>query len=119
MSLRVLVVDDSLTDLTKLQQIVSGAGHTVISATSGSEAIEKALADPPSAIFLDVIMDGKNGFQTCRELKKLDQMSEVPIFLVTSKSQRADYAYAKQVGAAALIAKPYEAEQILNCLKEV
>lgn len=113
---KVLVVDDSLTELTRIQQIVRDAGYKVVTATSGSEAIEKAQAEQPDIIFLDVVMEGKNGFQACRELKKIHQLADIPVYLVTQKNERVDHMYAKQVGAKALIAKPYQPEQILDCL---
>ncbi|MBK1722956.1 response regulator [Thiocystis violacea] len=114
---KILVVDDSLTDLTRIQQILSDVGHTVITATSGAEAIGKAQSERPDIIFLDVVMEGTNGFQACREIKKQADMNAVPVFLVTSKSQRVDHMYAKQVGASGLMPKPYESQQILDCLK--
>src|SRR5690606_24277566 len=69
MSIRkVLIVDDSATDLKKLEQIVAGAGYTVITATSGKEALERVKADRPDAVLLDIIMNDMNGFQVCRAI---------------------------------------------------
>lgn len=116
---KILVVDDSLTDLTRIQQILNNKGYQVITANSGLEAIEKAKSNLPDVIFMDVVMDDKNGFQACRELQKEEITKNIPIFLVSSKSQKVDHLYAKQVGARELIPKPYEEAQILEKLNSL
>ncbi len=114
---KVLVVDDSLTDLTQMKDILSKGGYHVATAGSGEEALRKTRADKPDVIFLDVVMEDKNGFQTCRELKKDDATKDIPVFMVSSKSQRVDFLYAQQVGAKELIPKPVDAEALLSRLK--
>ena len=114
---KVLVIDDSLTERTKMGQILSGAGYRVITANSGAEGVGKAKSESPDVIFLDVVMDDKNGFQACREMKKDASTKAIPVFLVSTKSEKVDHLYAKQVGAQELIAKPYEANELLARIK--
>ena len=65
---KILVVDDSPTELTHIQTIVSDAGCEVLTATNGQEAVAKAKAQKPDLIFLDIVMPEQDGYHTCREL---------------------------------------------------
>jgi len=118
MSIRkVLVVDDSATDLKKLEQIVSEAGYTVITATSGKEALERARQDRPDAVLLDIIMNDMNGFQVCRALTSDDATKNIPIVLVSSKKEKTDQVWGVEQGARAYVTKPFTPEQILDQLR--
>lgn len=114
---KVLVVDDSSTDLTNLQQICAGAGYTVITATSGAEAVEKAKAEKPDAVLMDVIMEPMNGFQACRAITSDADTKGIPVVLVSSKGEKTDKIWGEEQGAKGYITKPYTADQILNQLK--
>lgn len=118
MSIRkVLVVDDSATDLKKLEQIVSGAGYTVITATSGKEALERVKNDRPDAVLLDIIMNDMNGFQVCRALNGDVATKDIPIVLVSSKKEKTDQVWGVEQGARAYVTKPFTPEQILDQLR--
>ena len=65
---KVLVCDDSTTDLLNIKSIVEGAGYMTITASSGVEALSKAKAEGPDIIFLDIIMPEMDGFEACRKL---------------------------------------------------
>lgn len=111
---KVLVVDDSTVDRMNLQNIVSEAGYTVIAAGSGMEAIEKAKAETPDLIFMDVVMQQMDGYQACREINHNDSTKKVPIIFVTSKGQKADRLWAEMQGGKALVQKPYTPDQIIE-----
>jgi twitching motility two-component system response regulator PilH len=115
---KVLVVDDSTVDRMNLQNIVSEAGYTVIAAGSGMEAIEKAKAETPDLIFMDVVMQQMDGYQACREINHNDTTKEVPIIFVTSKGQKADRLWAEMQGGKALVQKPYTPDQIIEQIKK-
>ena len=114
---KVLCVDDSDTDLTNIKNIVSNAGYVVVTASSGAEAIEKAGADKPDLIFMDVIMDNTDGFEACRTLTGSPETKHIPIVFTTSKSQKADRVWAELQGGKALISKPYTSEDIVSHIK--
>ena len=118
MSKIVLVVDDSRADLEKIKAIVSNAGYQVATAISGSEAIEKAQSMQPGMIFMDVIMEDKDGFEACREIGSNETTKNIPIVFVTGKCQKADRVWAELQGGKDLIGKPYTAEQIVSQLKQ-
>ena len=114
---KVLVVDDSATDLKKLEQIVSDAGYTVITASSGKKALERAERDQPDAVLLDIIMNDMNGFQVCRAISSGQTTRNIPVVLVSSKREKIDQAWGQEQGARGYITKPYTTDQILDQLQ--
>lgn len=111
---KVLVVDDSPSDLANIKGIVTDAGCTVYTASSGLEAIEKAKAEKPDVIFLDILMPDMDGFEACRQLCADGDTKNIPIVFVTSKSQKADRMWAQMQGGKALVAKPFSADEIID-----
>ena len=114
---KVLVVDDSATDLQNLVEICSTAGYSVSTATSGTEAVEKVRNEMPDAVLLDVIMPGKNGFQACRDITSDPATQHIPVVLVSSKGEKTDRVWGEEQGARGYIIKPFTADQILDQLK--
>jgi len=114
---KVLVVDDSATDLKNLEQIVSAAGYQVITAKSGAEAVAKTKSEHPDAVLLDVLMDGMNGFQACRAITSDPETKGIPVVLVSSKGEKTDKIWGAEQGAKGYVTKPYTKDQILNELK--
>ncbi len=116
---KVLVVDDSATDLRKLADIVTEAGYSVITASSGKEALERAERDRPDAVLLDIIMDDMNGFQVCRAISSGEATRDIPVVLVSSKREKIDQAWGQEQGARGYITKPYTTDQILDQLRSL
>ncbi len=111
---KILAVDDSKVDLINIQNILSDAGYKVITANSGQTAIEKAVAEKPDLIFMDVVMQEMDGYQACRELTHQDATKNIPIIFVTAKGQKADRVWAEMTGAKGLVQKPYTPDQIIE-----
>ncbi len=114
---KVLVVDDSATDLKNLEQIVSGAGYLVITAKSGKEAVTKAKSEQPDAVLLDVIMPDMNGFQACRSITTDADTRNIPVILVSSKGEKTDKVWGMEQGAQGYITKPYTPDQVVTQLR--
>ena len=111
---KILVVDDSAADLANIKKIVSDAGYSVITASSGHDALKQAKTQLPDLIFMDVIMDNVDGFEACRQLTKDVGTKHIPVIFVTSKNQKADRVWAELQGGKGLVAKPYTADQIIS-----
>jgi twitching motility two-component system response regulator PilH len=116
---KVLVVDDSPTDLANIQNIVADTGCVVVTASNGQDAITKAKAEKPDLIFLDVVMPELDGFGVCRALAKDDTTKKIPVVFTTSKNQKADRVWAQMQGAKGYITKPYSADDVINQIKEL
>jgi len=111
---KILVVDDSPADLQNIKSIVSNAGHTVITASSGREAVTKAKEMHPDMIFMDVVMDNTDGFEACREIISDRETKDIPVVFVSSKCQKADRVWAELQGGKALVGKPYTEDEIVT-----
>jgi len=115
---KVLCVDDSAAELDMIRKIVLGAKLDVVTATNGKDAIQSARSEKPDLIFLDIVMAGMDGFAVMRELQKDPATKEIPVVFVSSKSQKADQAWAKMQGAKGFLPKPVSEEAILEELKK-
>lgn len=112
MAKTIMIVDDSPVHLENLRDAVSDTGARIITATNGIQAVEKAKAEHPDIIFMDVVMDGLDGYGACREITRNESTKDIPIVFVTTKDQRADRMWADKQGAKTLLTKPYNRTDI-------
>jgi twitching motility two-component system response regulator PilH len=94
--------------------LLGGQGYSVITASDGEEALNKATAEQPELILLDVVLPGANGFQVCRQLKTEESTKGIKVILVTSKDQTTDRFWGMKQGADAYVTKPFENEELLK-----
>ncbi|MCX7098474.1 MAG: response regulator [Methylococcales bacterium] len=113
---KILICDDSPTDLTNLKNALKDTHYVLITANDGTEAIKKAKSDKPDVIFLDIVMPGIDGYAACRALRDDPETKHIPVIFVSSKHQKADRVWAQMQGAKNLIAKPYEPAEISAAL---
>lgn len=117
MARRILVVDDSATELAMIASPLRESGFDVITATNGTEALDSLVRDEPDALVLDVIMPGQNGFQLCRQIRNDARWARLPIVLVTSKDQEADRFWGMKQGATEYVTKPFNASQLVETVR--
>lgn len=113
---KILICDDSATELLKLSTILKNAGCTVIQTNDANKMIQLAKDNKPDIIFLDIVMPEKDGYATCRELTADTETKKIPVIFVSSKGKKADRVWAQMQGAKNLIQKPYHDQQILDVL---
>lgn len=113
---KILICDDSQTDLMNLKNALQSSNYQLIIANNGTEAVAKAKSEKPDVIFLDIVMPDMDGYAACRTLRDDPETKHIPVIFVSSKSQKADRVWAQMQGAKDLIAKPYEAKEILEKL---
>ena len=106
MTARVLVVDDILPNVKLLEAKLSGEYFDVITATSGAEGIQKAEAQSPDIILLDVMMPGMDGFETCHRLKSNPATAHIPVVMVTALTDATDRVRGLEAGADDFLSKP-------------
>lgn len=107
---RVLVVDDedAIREIAQLSMEVVG-GHRATSASSGAEALDRAVADPPDVILLDVMMPGLDGPATVARLQADPRTRNIDVVLLTAKVRPNDLARVDMLpGVAGVIAKPFD-----------
>lgn len=106
MSARILVVDDILMNIKLLEAKLSAEYYIVTTATSGQEAIDITLRDKPDLILLDVMMPEMDGFEVCRRIKSMPEVSHIPIIMVTALDQPSDRIRGIESGADDFLTKP-------------
>ena len=110
---KILVVDDSPTELQLMAEPLIDRGYQVITATNGIDALETAIKEHPRLILLDVLMPGKNGFQVCRQLKSSPDTQDIKIIIISSKSQQSDKFWGIKQGADEYMIKPFDEKTLL------
>jgi len=116
---KVLVVDDSWTDLTLIATPLRESGFDVITAVDGEEAVEKVLREHPQCVLLDVVLPKQNGFQVCRRLKAMEQSRHIPIILISQKNTPLDRRWGLQQGADMYITKPFSRDELLTSVRNL
>lgn len=111
---RVLVVDDSPTETHVLKTMLEKHGYQVTVAEDGDDGIQKAQAESPDVILMDIVMPGTNGFQATRKLSKDPATSGIPIVMISTKDQDTDRIWAKRQGALDYITKPVTEDELLD-----
>ena len=114
---RILVVDDSPTEVHVLKNMLEKSGYQVATALSGEEGIKAAQTHKPDLILMDVVMPGINGFQATRELSTSPETAHIPVIIVTTKDQQTDKVWASRQGAKDYIVKPVKENELLNSVK--
>jgi DNA-binding response OmpR family regulator len=110
---KILVVDDSPTDLRLVAAPLRQSGYLVVTAADGEEALAAAVREQPRVVVLDVVLPKKNGFQVCRLLKTAPDTCDIKILLLTSKNQESDRYWGLRQGADDYMTKPFADEDLL------
>ena len=84
--IKVLVVDDSPTELKLMSEPFLTQGYDLVTATDGEEALKKAASEQPDLVVLDVVMPKLNGFNVCRQIKSSAEFDNIKVILLTSKN---------------------------------
>ena len=111
---RILIVDDSPTEIHVLKTMLEKNGFETVSATSGEEGIEVAKKEHPDLILMDIVMPGLNGFQATRQLTKDNSTSSIPVIIVTTKDQETDRVWGLRQGAKDYVTKPAQESELLG-----
>jgi len=110
---KVLVVDDSKTELVFLTDLLQKNGFSVKTAENADDAMRRLEEEQPDLILMDVVMPGQNGFQLTRAIARHPQYATVPIILCTSKNQETDRVWGMRQGAKDYIVKPVNAAELM------
>ncbi|KAM3097581.1 response regulator [Phormidesmis sp. 146-35] len=112
---RILVIDNEqyIQEVTQIC-LETIAGWEVLTASSGMEGINKAEAEQPDAILLDVMMPDMDGLTTFQNLQKNALTQKIPVLLLTAKVQSSDRERYLQLGIKAALAKPFEPLELAN-----
>ncbi len=116
---RILIVDDSPTEIHVLTGMLQKNGHEVDAVDNAEAGIARARETQPELILMDVVMPGMNGFQATRTLTKDPQTQNIPVIIVTTKDQETDRVWGLRQGAKDYITKPVEETELMNKINAV
>jgi DNA-binding response OmpR family regulator len=116
---RILVVDDEADILTMMSLRLKASGFEVITAENGTDGLRLAKELHPELIILDVMLPGIDGYQVCRLLKFDHNYKDIPIIMLTARSQEEDRFWGKRTGADYYLTKPFEFSDLLNKINEL
>ncbi len=116
---RVLIVDDSPTEVHIFSTALTEAGHEVLVASDGKEGVQKASDELPDVILMDVVMPGLNGFQATRKIHRNQATRHIPIIIVTTKDQDTDREWGLRQGARDYLVKPVDIGQLLHKIEQL
>ena len=115
---KILVVDDSKTELHHLFEILTQHGYAVRTAEGGEEAMKRLQEDRPDLILMDVVMPGQNGFQLTRAITRDPKYAGIPVIMCTSKNQETDRVWGMRQGAKDYVVKPVQGDELIAKIKQ-
>jgi DNA-binding response OmpR family regulator/DNA-binding CsgD family transcriptional regulator len=110
---RVLIVDDVPDNLSVLHDALDEAGYTVLVATDGASALQRAAQTLPDIVLLDAVMPGMDGFEVARRLKADPDTAPIPIIFMTGLTETEHVVAAFQAGGVDYVTKPIRAQEVL------
>jgi twitching motility two-component system response regulator PilH len=116
---RILIVDDSPSQLMGIRRIVEKLGHEALTAEDGAAGVEAAKRELPDLILMDVVMPNLNGFQATRSITREPTTKHIPIVLVTTKDQDTDRVWGMRQGARAYITKPFSESELADMIQQM
>jgi len=113
---RILVVDDDPTVSEVVARYLVRDGFAVETVADGRTALDRALADPPDLVVLDLMLPGIDGLEVCRRLRAL---APVPIVILTARGQESDRIVGLDLGADDYVAKPFSTKELVARVRAV
>ena len=116
---RILIVDDSPSQLMSIRRIVEKLGHEALTAEDGAAGVEAAKRELPELILMDVVMPNLNGFQATRSISREPTTKHIPVILVTTKDQDTDRMWGLRQGAKAYLTKPFSEDELAEVIERI
>ncbi len=115
---KILVVDDSSTNILLVEGLLSNEGYEVFSATSVNEALDMLKHELPDLIILDLMMPRVNGFHLLKKVKSNPRTKLIPVVILSAKTDQQSFEMAKSLGASEYFCKPVNISLFLKKVKQ-
>jgi sigma-B regulation protein RsbU (phosphoserine phosphatase) len=112
-SAKILVVDDTPSNIQSLAATLKPAGYQVLVATNGQQALDVMAKVRPDLILMDIMMPVMDGFEACANIKANAEWRDIPIIFLTAKTETADLVKGFELGAVDYVNKPFNAHELL------
>ena len=117
---KILIADDESTVRRMIRQILEGAGHDVMEATNGAEAVRQVEKTQPDLLIVDVMMPQINGKEVCRKIRSSPETETLPIILMTAPwTTSDDFLALENTGADRFLAKPFDDAALMKAVQEL
>jgi len=116
---KILIVDDESDLVRVLEYGLQSAGYDVVCAADGQEGLKMARESKPDVILLDLMLPKLDGYKVCRLLKFDDRFKQIPIIILSARTQEGDQSLAMEMGANRFVTKPYDFMEILDMIEEL
>lgn len=114
---KILLVDDSNTILMMERMILTKGPYTMVTASNGEEAVEKATSENPDLILMDVVMPKMDGFEAVRRIRLVPEIASVPIIMVTTRGEEHNVETGYEAGCTDYITKPIDGSELMAKLR--
>lgn len=114
---KILVVDDSATSVMWQTMILKNGPYDVVTANDGQAGVDAAVAERPDLVLMDVMMPRMNGFEACAAIRSTEAMRDLPIIMVTTRSEMASVEQGFAAGCTEYITKPIDRTELLAKVK--
>jgi len=111
---RLLLVDDAPANLSVLAATLEPKGFEILAVSDGVTALRVAERAQPDLIILDIIMPEMDGFETCRQLKKVEATKDIPVIFITARGETEHIVAGFAAGGVDYVVKPFEAPEVVS-----
>ncbi|MBN1187340.1 MAG: response regulator [Bacteroidales bacterium] len=111
---KILIIDDSSTNVLLLQDILEEFGYEAVIKSDSKEALKCVPKEMPDLILLDIMMPGLSGLKFLEKISQMDKIKSIPVIMVTAKNDNESKQKAKELGAVDYIVKPISVEDIID-----
>ncbi|HAK53199.1 MAG TPA: two-component system response regulator [Gammaproteobacteria bacterium] len=108
---KIIVVDDSKTEIFQFREMLEKLGYEVITAENGRDGVDLAKKEQPDVVLMDIVMPDMNGFQATRQITQGAETKHIPVIIVSSKDQETDKVWGERQGAKGYLTKPVNSQQ--------
>lgn len=115
--MKVLIAEDDAHIRRGLQDLLEAEGYTTIAANDGEHALQLFGADKPQFVLLDIMMPKRDGYQVCREIRRVD--AHIPVIFISAKSEEIDRVVGLELGADDFIMKPFGTREVIARIRAV
>jgi len=114
----ILIVDDDPVHVKLVEEIVRGQGYQPISTTEAADGLQIAIDRKPNLILLDVMIPVINGYNFCKLIKTENNLKDIPIVLLTSRTHEDDRKIGFEAGAEAYLTKPIDTKLLIEAIEK-
>jgi DNA-binding response OmpR family regulator len=115
--MKILIAEDDDHTREALREVLSMEGYEIIAASDGLQAVDFFRTMRPDFVCLDVMMPGQNGYEVCKQIRKIDE--NVPILFLTAKAEEIDTVLGLELGADDYMTKPFGVKEIIARIRAI